>query len=135
MKLRLECVKDVLEELEELPIGSHNLTAFQKSIEKHGEDDVLYTLVKLSEAEYINADVRRTMDGCPHIGGIFYLTFAGHEFLNIIRPPKIWERVKCAAGKGGTVCLKVIGDIAFELLREQMRSQMSLRKHLFKFLG
>lgn len=134
MKLRLECVKDVLEELEELPIGSHNLHTFRKCIEKYGEEDVLYTLVKLSEAEYINADVRRTMDGRPHIGGIFDLTFAGHEFLNSIRLPGIWERIKGAAGEGGTACLKAIGEVALELFKEHMRSQISLRRHLFSFL-
>lgn len=135
MKLQLECVKDILEELEELPIGSHNLHTFQKSIDKYGEDDVIYTLAKLSEAEYINADVRRTMDGRPHIGGIFDLTFAGHEFLNSIRLPGTWERIKGAAGEGGTACLKAIGEVALELFKEHIRSQLSLKRHLFSFLG
>lgn len=134
MKLRLECVKDVLEEMEELPIGAHSLDVLHKSIEKHGREDVLYTVTKLSEAKYINADVRRTMDGRPHIGGIFDLTFSGHEFLNSVRIPGIWERIKGAAGEGGTACLKAIGDVALELFKEHMRSQMSLRRHFFSFL-
>lgn len=131
MKLKIECVKNVLEELEGLPIGAHTLASFSKSIEKHGPEDVLYTLVKLSEAEYINAKYLRTMDGHPHLGSIFDLTFAGHEFLNSIRTPGVWERIKGAAGDGGTACLKAIGDVAMEMLKENLKSQLSLKFRLF----
>lgn len=131
MKLKIECVKNVLEELEGLPIGAHTLASFSKSIEKHGPEDVLYTLVKLSEAEYINAKFLRTMDGRPHLGSIFDLTFAGHEFLNSIRTPGVWERIKGAAGDGGTACLKAIGDVAMEMLKENLKSQLSLKFRLF----
>lgn len=131
MKLQIECVKDVLEELEGLPIGAHTLGSFPKSIEKHGPEDVLYTLVKLSEAEYINAKYLRTMDRRPHLGSIFDLTFVGHEFLNSIRTPGVWERIKGAAGDGGTACLKAIGDVALEMLKEKLKSELSLKARLF----
>lgn len=131
MKLQIECVKNVLEELEGLPIGAHTLASFPKSIEKHGPEDVLYTLVKLSEAEYINAKYIRTMDGRPHLGSVFDLTFAGHEFLNSIRTPGVWERIKDAAGDGGTACLKAIGDVAMEMLKENLKTQLSQKFRLF----
>ena len=131
MKLKIECVKDVLEELESLPIGAHTLASFSKSIEKHGPEDVLYTIVKLSEAKYINETHMRTMDGRPHIGSVYDLTFAGHEFLNSIRTPGVWERIRDAAEDGGTACLKALGDVAMDLLKEKLRSQISLKTRLF----
>lgn len=131
MKLKIECVKDVMEELESLPIGSHALSDFPQSIQKYGPEDVLYTIVKLAEANYINSTHSRTLDGRPHIGSIYDLTFSGHEFLNSIRTPGVWERIKAAAGEGGTACLKAIGDVALEMLKEKLRSQISLKSRLF----
>lgn len=131
MKLKIECVKDVLEELENLPIGAHTVSNLEDSIKKHGQEDVLYTVVKLSEAKYINAEYIRTMDGRPHIGSIYDLTFSGHEFLNSIRTPGIWEKIKNAAGEGGTACLKALGDVALEMLKEKMKSELTQKKRLF----
>lgn len=130
-KLKIECVKDVLEELESFPIRSHSMSELKKSIEKHGTEDVLYTIVKLSEANYINAEYMRTLDGRPHVANIFDLTFAGHEFLNSIRAPGVWERLKGAASEGGTACLKAFGDIAVEMLKEGLRKQLGLRWNWF----
>lgn len=126
MKLDLNCVRDVLIELEEFPIGSYSNESFKKSIAEHGSENVLYALVKLSEAKYINAEYIRTMDGRPHIGGIFDLTFAGHEFLNSVRSPSVWERLKESTVDGGTACLKVVGDIAVEILKEIAKQKLHL---------
>lgn len=131
MKLKIECVKDVMEELEGLPIGAHTLGSFKNSIAKHGQEDVLYTVTKLSEAKYINGEYLRTLDGRAHFGSIYDLTFSGHEFLNSIRTPGVWERIKGAAGDGGTACLKAIGDVAMEMLKENLKSQLSLKFRLF----
>lgn len=127
MKLKLDCVKSVLEEIEGLPIGLHEIATLKKSIVKYGEEDVLYTVTKLSEASYINALLTRTEDGRPHIDGIMDLTFAGHEFLNSIRTPGIWERLKGAANEGGTECLKAIWEISVEIIK-----QTTLKKLGFK---
>lgn len=132
MKLKIECVKDVLEELEDLPIGAHTLANLSKSIQKHGPEAVLYTVLKLLEANYINGIHTRTLDGRPHIGAIYDITFHGHEFLNSISSPGIWERIKDAAEDGGTACLKAIGDVAMEMLKEKLRSEASLKKGLLK---
>ena len=132
MKLKIECVKDVLEELEDLPIGAHTLANLPKSIQKHGAEDVLYTVVKLFEAQFINGTHTRTMDGRPHVGSIYDITFPGHEFLNSIRTPGVWDRIKDAAEDGGSACLKVLGDVAKEMLKEKLKSELSLKKTLFR---
>lgn len=131
MKLKIECVKDVLEELEDLPIGAHTLAKLPKSIQKHGPEAVLYTVLKLLEANYINGTHTRTLDGRPHIGSVYDLTFAGHEFLNSIRAPGVWERIRDAAEDGSTACLKALGDVAVDLLKEKLKSQISLKTRLF----
>lgn len=47
MKLNIDCIRDVLLELETLPIGWYDITSFQNSVEKYGTDNVLYTLPPL----------------------------------------------------------------------------------------
>ena len=135
MKLKIECVRDVMEELGTFPIGSHMVANLKKSLSKYGQEDVLYTVTKLSEAKYINAECLRTLDGRPHISAIYDLTFSGHEFLNSIRVPGVWERIKGAAGEGGSACLKAIGDVAMEMLKEKLRAELSLKKRLFGWWG
>lgn len=132
MKLKIECVKDILEELESLPIGSHTLANLPMSIQKHGPENVLYTVVKLLEANYINGTVSRTMDGRPHVGAIYDITFSGHEFLSSVRAPGVWDRIKGAAEDGGTACLKALGDVALDMLKDRIRSELSLKKRLFR---
>lgn len=131
MKLKIECVKDVMEELESLPIGAHALADLPQSIQKHGPEDVLYTIVKLSEANYINCIHSRRTDGYLHIDSIYDLTFSGHEFLNTIRDPSVWDRIRGVAGDAGSACLKALGDIALELLKENLKARLSVRRKLF----
>lgn len=127
MKLKIECVKDVLEELEDLPIGAHNLAKLPKSIQKHGTDDVVYTVLKLFEANYISGTHTRTLDGRPHIGAIYDITFQGHEFLNSIRSPDVWERLKEAAVDGAGACVKAVGEIALEIAKDAALKKIGLR--------
>lgn len=128
MKLKIDCVKDVLEELESFPIGCSSLSDLEKSIARHGSEDVLYTIAKLSEAKYINADVERTIDGYPHVFYIYDLTFTGHEFLNRIRSQDVWAKIKGAVCEGGTASLKIIGEIAAEILKETALKKFGMRK-------
>lgn len=126
MKLDIDCVRDVLLELEELPIDCHTPVSFPKSNSVHGEENVEYTLAKLKEAGYINADIRQYPNGQYDFYGIYDLTFSGHEFLNSIRTPGVWTRLKGAAVEGGTAGLKLLGDIALEMLKESVKSKLGL---------
>ena len=127
MKLKIECVKDVLEELESLPIGVHTLVNLPKSIQKHGADDVVYTVLKLFEANYISGTYTRTLDGRPHIGAVYDITFQGHEFLNSIRSPDVWERLKEASVDGAGACVKAVGEIALEIAKDAALRKIGLR--------
>lgn len=94
MKLDMDCVRDVLLELEGLPLDCHTPCSFSNSVSIHGMDNVCYTLAKLEEGNYINAEVQRLTSGQYDFYGIYDLTFSGHEFLAKIRDPKQWRVVK-----------------------------------------
>ena len=126
MKLDIDCVRDVLIELESFPIGSYTISSFQKSIEIYGTDCVLYTLVKLTEAGYINAKYERALSGHLSIHTVFDITFSGHEFLADIKPKNNWEKLSSAIKQGGGASLKVAANVAIALGTEILKSKLGL---------
>lgn len=128
MKLDVDCVRDVMLELESFPIGCYHINSFSKSIDKHGCEIVLYTLTKLIEADFINAGTTRTMDGILHIGGIVDLTFKGHQFLETIRENKIWSKTKGILGKIGSSGFGLVTQVATSVLTDLANSY--LKPHL-----
>lgn len=126
MKMNADCIRSILLELEEMPLGYYNSEELVKSIAEHGLENVEYNILKLEEAGYIRAGISRTLSGDYEIFGIFDITFKGHEFLNSIRSPSVWERLKDSTLDGGTACLKVVGDIAVEILKEIAKEKLHL---------
>ena len=112
MRLDLDCVRDILLELEELPLDCHTPYSFPGSIARYGEDEVCYTLAKLSEGKYINADVSRLPSGQYDFYGIFDMTFGGHEFLAKIRDTGQWKNVKKGLSAVRNYSLSAISSVA-----------------------
>lgn len=118
MKLNIDCVRDVLLELEELPVDCHTPESFQGSVKKYGIENVEYTLSKLKEAEYINADIQLYPNGQYDYYGIFDITFLGHQFLEKIRDNTIWSKTKTVASGIGSWAFDVITQIATSVITE-----------------
>ena len=118
MKLDVECVRDVMLELEGFPMGTYQVNSLQKSIQEHGLDTVHYTVVKLIEADFINAGYARTMDGNMHIGCLVDLTFKGHQFLETIREHRVWTKTKGIIGKIGSSGFGIVTHIANSYLSD-----------------
>lgn len=118
MKLNVDCVRDVLLEFETLPIGNYSEYSFPISIEKYGVENVFYTLLKLSEAEYINAEFIRTMDGRAHTVNLYDMSFSGHQFLETIRDSNIWAKTKRIVGNVGSSGFGLISQVAASILSD-----------------
>ena len=118
MRLDMDCVRNILLELEDLPADCHTLYAFPKSIDKHGIDAVEYTLAKLKEGEYINADISLLPSGRYNILGIYNMTYDGHQFLESIRSPKVWAKITNSFNKVGSSSFSMAAHIATEVLTE-----------------
>lgn len=112
MKLDMDCVRDILLEFEELPLACHTPCSFPSSIAQHGEDAVCYTLAKLSEGKYINADVQRFPNGQYDFYGIYDMTFSGHQFLAKIRDEQQWGAVKKGLSAVRNYSLSAISSIS-----------------------
>nr|DAF82014.1 MAG TPA: MarR family transcriptional regulator, transcription factor, TRANSCRIPTION REGULATOR.05A [Caudoviricetes sp.] len=127
MQLNLDCVRDVLLELESFCMGSYDSDSFIKSIEKYGDDSVTYSLAKLTEAGYINAKYSRTMDGRPHFDGLYDITFSGHEFLEKIRSDGIWnDNIKPVLSQVGSKSFDVIIQVATHAIASLIAKQFGI---------
>ena len=94
MKLSIDCIRDVLMELEALDMGSFGLEHFPESVKKYGETQVSYTFAKLKEARYIMGDVAMDEGGYYHFFQVQCMTYSGHQLLAQIRDEKRWTTVK-----------------------------------------
>jgi hypothetical protein len=127
LKMNIDCIRDVLLELESFPMGCYVVDSFEQSIRKHGKPDVVYSLMKLAEAEYINANYVRTMDGRPHITAVFDMTFRGHEFLEKIRSDTIWStNIKPILSSIGSISFDAITQIASSVITSLISARLGL---------
>ena len=127
MKLNIDCVRDVLLEFETFPIGCYFVESFKKSIEHYDQEAVLYVLVKLTEADYINADYYRTEDGKIHFNDILDITFQGHEFLEKIRSDTVWnQKLKPVFLSVGSMSFDVISRVANSAITSLVLTKLGL---------
>lgn len=122
MKLDFDCVREVLLVLEEISVMQDNhmfkpltVNDFMVKISDYSENEVLYTLQKLLEADYINAVYNYDTD-LPFNKTRFFiqdLTYSGHEYLNTIRDNTVWKQIK---EKTPTLTFEIIKKAALALL-------------------
>lgn len=127
MKLDIECVRDVLLELETFPIGVYLVGSLKNSIANHGRENVEYTLVKLSEANYVNVQYCRMTNGSFLFDSILDITFQGHEFLEKIRSDTVWnQKLKPIFSSVGSASFEVISAVASNLLTSLISGKLNL---------
>lgn len=106
MQLNYDCVRDVLLKIEELsavtiddsehlmmPFSPKELTT---ALLQYNAEEIMYTVVKLSDGGYVDAQNvnQATVYAVLERVGINSLTFDGHQLLDSIRDPAIWEEIK-----------------------------------------
>lgn len=122
MKFRHDCVRDVLLFLESEPYVITNaegniefvgvwLPAVLAALPEYTPEDIYYTLSKLAEGGYISLSphwVGNSLNACR----VNYITYAGHEFLETIKPDTVWKETMRIAGKIGSAGLEMLKKIA-----------------------
>lgn len=126
MKLNYDCVRDVLLAVEKAETIDENLSLTPLKVVKlfdelpeYKDNEILYTVEKLKEAGYINAVV--SFAAGHYIDGfISSITYSGHEYLDNIRNPKVWRKVKSVLDKAGAITLPLISQAAQMLIGSQL---------------
>jgi hypothetical protein len=114
VKLNQDCVRNLLLTIEEELSINEPLDAVRLQqkprLQQYCLDDIVYTISKLKEAGFINADVLVTLDGTDAI--VSSLTYNGHLFLDNIRDDGVWKLTKQAASKLSSVSLNILAELA-----------------------
>lgn len=126
MKLNLECIRDALIELESFQSGCYHVNSFEKTIEKHGFDNVRYTLAKLIEGGYVHGSAYRSVDGFIHVEFVYDLSFSGHEYLADIKPKNTWEILSEGLHEGRGASLKTVGNVAVDIGTTLLKKKLGL---------
>lgn len=105
MKLNYDCIRDLLLCLEENLELSENvirneieckyvtLNTVCSLMPDYSKSDIVYTALKLNEAEFITAEIDDN-NSSVHAIRFESITYNGHQYLDSIRNSKIWEEVK-----------------------------------------
>ena len=114
MKLNYDCVRSVLLNGEksktideELKLNTLAVATIFEPDPKDEDSEILYTIDKLKEAGYINA-VLQFAAGHFIDGTVSSITYSGHEYLDNIREPEVWRKVKTMLKNAGATTLPLI---------------------------
>ncbi len=140
MKLNYDCVRDVLLALEDnlaleefendgdtsLSFSYININGLTKidNLKKYSKKDILYSVNKLNEAEYISAEGCYGNDTCDYL--ISDITYKGHEFLQSIKSDTTWNDVKNVTKKVGSISFPIISSIASSILSKVISAAMGI---------
>ena len=126
MKLNYDCVRSVLLTVEksktideELNINPLTVETIFEQLPKYEDSEILYTIEKLKEAGYINATLQFAA-GHFIDGAVSSITYSGHEYLDNIREPEVWRKVKAMLKNAGATTLPLISQAAQILIGSQL---------------
>lgn len=89
--------------------------------EQWSNQEVMYHLDMLLDAGYLTG---KRSSIAPIVSG---LSMPGHDFLDSVRDPVIWEKTKDAAKSAGGFTLTLLGDLAKGFLRTQVEKHTGLK--------
>lgn len=124
MKMEVDLVRQLLLHIEkhaDRPISDLD----NIEIDDWTKEQIDYHVVLLAEAGFIEATVNSVPDNeDPSLAHVIYsvrrLTYKGHEFLETVRDPAIWRKVKEKAKAAGAVTLPVIAQVGAAFIKSQI---------------
>lgn len=131
MELNKDCVRDVLLSCEELLkmdeegyMNSLSHEELEQVLPNYKTEDIIYTVVKLKEAGFLDVKVTRASGNILVDVRINDITFTGHEFLNDIRDDNNWKKVKEIAKSVGAYSINMIAQIAVGVIQTNISALM-----------
>ena len=122
MKRDLELIRKLLLFFDEKP-GAEKVEKPQ--VPGYDETTIMYHLVLLHDAGYLRCETARSSSRDRVIYVIpFELTWDGHEFLDTIRSPYVWERVMTEIRERGLLSTSV--DFIKKLAEAEIRKRLGM---------
>lgn len=123
MKLKPDCVRDVLLSIEKLQIiepnadgtvrdKGVNYVQICKDLPKQSKEDIFYTLKILRDGGMVDMRVQYANNGTVYHCVVDGLTFRGHEFMQNLKDDKKWGLVKKGLDAIRTYSLDAMSSVA-----------------------
>lgn len=109
MKRDMDLIRELLLKLETLPLRPGDVWLLAPhtediQIDSFDADQIGYHLSLIQDAEFIDTGGIGGMDGI----GFRSLTWAGHDFLDSVRSPDVWDKTKQAASAAGGFTVELL---------------------------
>lgn len=127
MELNKDCVRDILLKCEELlqmnDDGTMNTLQsgdLKEVLPDYDLSVIKYSVLKMDEADLINARIISFDDSIVGEFLIFDITYFGHEFIEQIKDDNNWKKVKDVAKKVGSSSIDILLQIATGVLTNKI---------------
>jgi hypothetical protein len=122
MKRDMDLVRALLLKLESIPTEPGGVYVLEPededvSVEGYRADQIGYHLSLLREIGSIECSGQQPMLGIT-FGG---LTWAGHDYLDAVRDPKVWQQAKEGAEAAGGFTVDILKDLAKGFIKTQVK--------------
>lgn len=127
LELNKDCVRDILLKCEELlqmnDDGTMNTLQsgdLKEVLPDYDLSVIKYSVLKMDEADLINARIISFDDSIVVEFLIFDITYFGHEFIEQIKDDNNWNKVKDVAKKVGSSSIDILLQIATGVLTNKI---------------
>lgn len=127
LELNKDCVRDILLKCEELlqmnDDGTMNTLQsgdLKEVLSDYDLSVIKYSVLKMDEADLINARIISFDDSIVGEFLIFDITYFGHEFIEQIKDDNNWNKVKDVAKKVGSSSIDILLQIATGVLTNKI---------------
>lgn len=120
MKRDMDLIRGLMLKLEALPSGRIvliNADDVAIQIEGHSPDEAFYHLGLIKNASFIHSTGSGRMGSIEFAG----LTWAGHDFLDSVRSPDVWDKTKAVAAAAGGFTVDLLVATAKTLLAAKIK--------------
>ena len=126
MKLNYDCVRDLLLYLEDNLTYDNKIKINTLGLKDYTDLDLIYTADKLCEAKFINCIKGAYMNNNNPSLIAKSITYDGHQFLDTVRDNNVWKETKKISSSFTSTSLKVIENIASQVISNIISKQMGV---------
>ena len=112
--------------LEENLSYSNSITPNDITLNNYNTIDLIYTVDKLYEAEFLNCEPVSTIGTTISNLKIVSLTYQGHQFLDNIRDDDVWNKSKKALSNFKSTSISFVANVASQIISNIISNQLGL---------
>lgn len=127
MKLNLDCMRDILIEMEKSEYGEPLYPSrIYKALPQYSEDEINYSIVKMKEAGFIKAATQSRMEYDTVVVRLDDITYQGHQFLADVRSDTIWNKTKSILNEIGSTSISSVIQVASGVIQTIISNKLGL---------